>query len=39
VRVCARATLALQPDFGVFLAPLRLSVRGSSLLDTERRVA
>ena len=32
VRVCARATLALQPDFGVFLAPLRPVLRGIWLL-------
>ena len=32
VRVCARTTLALQPDFGVFLAPLRPVLRGSCLL-------
>jgi hypothetical protein len=31
--------LAQLPDFDVFLAPLWLSARGSSLLDTERRVA
>ena len=31
VRVSVRATIAQLPDFGVFLAPLRLSVRGSWL--------
>ena len=31
VRVSAKATLARLPDFGVFLAPLRLVVRGRQL--------
>ena len=29
VRVYARVAMALQPDFGVFLAPLRLVLQGS----------
>ena len=37
-RVITSATLALQPDLGMFLAPLRLVLRGSYLLDWERRI-